>query len=444
MPLFKQGHALVIGVADYQDPGLRLKAPITVADARGVADALENPAVAAYPHRQVQLIPDAGRRATLEGVIQALEKLAGRVGPDDTAFVFFCGHGVLGEDGDYYFTTEDTALTASKRAKAGTGLSKTKLLEMLRQVQAQKLLFVINACFSGHVSPTLSASQDAMGAPPSYTLRADILGTGEGRALITASRPTQYSYFNSENVYTYFGQALIEGLSGEGMAGSGGYIGLYELYQLLYTRVRAATNNDQEPVLTILQGVGPFPVALHKGGILGALDTGKIQPNPPTDTAVQIAKPSLVKSVGRRVQTFEIQSGGNVSIDKSRKVIDFGSENRIGSVSTGDIAGGDIIKTTTISAIASTVDDPQALLRRIEQLRAELSRLTDAPAAAREDADDGLRRAWEAGQKFNKPRMLEKLESAQKVLLTAGDSPSAFRMAEAIGTVLQQAFMLKR
>src|SRR4051794_1925538 len=115
MPFFQQGHALVIGVADYQDPGLRLPKPMTVADAKGIADALKDPSVGAYPPDQVRLIPDQGRRATREEVIQALKQLAGRTTPTDTAFLFFCGHGVLGEDGRYYLTTQDTVLTAGKR-----------------------------------------------------------------------------------------------------------------------------------------------------------------------------------------------------------------------------------------------------------------------------------------------------------------------------------------
>jgi len=140
MPLFQQGHALSIGVVDYHDPGLRLPRPITLDDARGVTDALKDAAVAAYPSNQVHLLPDAGSQATRAEVIRALEQLAGRVSPADTVFIFFCGHGVLGEDGEYHFATQDTVLTTGYRVKTGTGLSKTRLLELLRAVKAQKLL----------------------------------------------------------------------------------------------------------------------------------------------------------------------------------------------------------------------------------------------------------------------------------------------------------------
>ncbi len=62
MPQFQQGHALLIGVADYEDAQLRLAGPITLSDATGVANALKDASVAAYPESQVHLLPGAGKR----------------------------------------------------------------------------------------------------------------------------------------------------------------------------------------------------------------------------------------------------------------------------------------------------------------------------------------------------------------------------------------------
>jgi uncharacterized caspase-like protein len=247
---FNKGHALLIGVRDYRDPKLRLPIPITIADATGIAKVLKDPAVGAYPPRQVNVV--SGKKATRAGVISALTKFAARTQIDDTALVFFCGHGVLGEDGLYYFTTQDTSLTPTNLVKKGTGLSKPELIDLLRAIPAQKLLFIINACFSGHVSPTLGPLHRLLGAAPPSSLSVEVLATGEGRAIITASRASQYSYFEHTHVHTHFGQALIDGLSGKGVGNSEGYVGLYELYQSVYAKVKAATNGAQEPVLTIL------------------------------------------------------------------------------------------------------------------------------------------------------------------------------------------------
>jgi uncharacterized caspase-like protein len=259
-------------------------------------------------------------------------------------FLYFCGHGVLGEDGVYYFTTHDTVLTPGNLVRKGTGVSGPEILDRLRAIPARKLLFVINACFSGHLSPALGAPAGGIGTPPSATLGVEILATGEGRALITASRPTQKSYYRHSDPHTFFGQALIDGLRGRGMADSGGYIGLYELYQHIYARVKAATHGAQEPVLTILQGVGPFPVAIYPGGNPDTLAPPPIRQTPPPDAAVEVVERATVQAIGRGAQAFHIQAGGDVAIDQGRKVIDFGEGNTIGDVTMGDVAGRDIYK----------------------------------------------------------------------------------------------------
>ena len=136
MVVFREGHALVIGVGTYQDP--QWNAPITVADAQGVADALKDPAVGAYLADQVVMLRDG--ETTREGVTTALKALAGRAKAEATAVIFFCGHGALGTDGEYYFGTHETAFVGGK-VQAGTGLSKSELLDLLREIKAQKLLF---------------------------------------------------------------------------------------------------------------------------------------------------------------------------------------------------------------------------------------------------------------------------------------------------------------
>jgi hypothetical protein len=437
MATFQQGHALSIGVGTYQDPAWN--APITVADATEFAEALKDPAGGGYPAAQVELLHDA--QATREGVKAALAGLAKRAKEGDTTVVYFCGHGVLGDDGLYHFTTHDTAFTPGKKAKAGTGLSAPEILELLRKVNAQKLLFLINACFSGHLGPTLGPSE-ALGAPLSATLSAEVLGTGEGRVLITASRPSQFSFYRKQDRHTYFGQALIDGLRGQGVRDSGGYVGLYELYQHLYARVKTMTDDAQEPVLNIVRGVGPFPVALYPGGSPGGLGAPPLMQQPPSGTAAEVFEPRVVQAIGLRAQAINVQAGRDVRIDQSRKVIDFGSGNIMGNVNIGKVAGRDVINVTTTRAGAAEAG-PQDSLPLIERLRDDVSRLSDVPSDRRQDTDDELRKAWEAAQRDNRPRLWEKLESAYKLLLTAvGKSPTASSVAEAIATLLQRAISM--
>ena len=230
------------------------------------------------------------------------------------------------------------------------------------------------------------------------------------------------------------------------MPDSGGYIGLFELYQAVYARVHATSDGRQEPVLTILQGVGPFPVALYLGASPDTLGPAPIKQTPPPGTAVEVVDRAVVQASGRGAEAFHIQAGHGVTIDQSRKLIDFGKETTFhGPVSFGDVAEGNIIKITFTSAAAADVRDERDLLGLIDQIRTDVDRLADAPKGKRQDTDDELRKAQEACRDGDRPRLLEKLDGAQKILLAVGGNvTAAMKIAEAIGAVLQRVMGLGR
>lgn len=318
---FSNGHALVIGVGDYDET--RLQTPktgangeaITVSDAIGVAAALKNPQVCAYPEQQVTFLPDAN--TTKAGITQALQDLAARTDANNTVVIFFCGHGSLGDDNEYYFGTRDVKL-AGNVFKRGTGLSKTEFLDLLRQVKAQKLLLIINACFSGNVGATLGPGEEegeTLGAPPPADLRSEVLATGEGRAIITASRSSQFSCFDRTAQNTFFGKALMDALQGKGIS-SGQFIGLYDLYSAVFKSVKdaaASISRIQEPVLTIVDQVGPFPVALAGGGTLGTLGPDDMATEPPQDAAVEAISQQEVNAMKKQHGGINI-SGGSLNV----------------------------------------------------------------------------------------------------------------------------------
>ncbi len=181
---FSQGHALLIGVGTYHNEP-RLNVPITAADAEAVAAVLRAPAFCGYPDAQVKVLHDA--TASRDGILAALDALAARAGEGDTVLLFFCGHGDLGDDGDYYLTTHDTRLQGSK-VISGSGVRQGELIEKLRAVKAKRLLLLVNACHSGELAPTLGPGEHSFtGIPlPAQTaaaLLADRRGTDHHHGL---------------------------------------------------------------------------------------------------------------------------------------------------------------------------------------------------------------------------------------------------------------------
>jgi len=271
---FDKGRALIIGVGSYMNiPNWSV--PTTINDAAAVDTVLREPTYAGYADGKVTLL--SNEKASRQGILDALDAL-GQAADDETIFLFYAGHGHYGEDGTYYLTTYDTKLTPNRKVQDGSALSHAELLTRLQAIKARRVLLIFNACHSGEVAPVLDADGtlfSGQNPPPDTTAAA--LATGSGRVIITACREQQYAFVGS-GAQTIFAQALADGLRGGGtVVGNAGYISAFDLYTHLYYAVDRAVQRIppamrqpyaggvQQPELTVIKGVGPFPVALYQG-----------------------------------------------------------------------------------------------------------------------------------------------------------------------------------
>ncbi len=343
---FKQGHALVIGVGTHQyHPGIDV--PITVADAEAVASVLRDANACGYPSEQIQTLCKGG--ATKAGILSALDDLAARASAGDTVFLFYCGHGALGTDGNYYLVSHD-ARREQGRVAAGTGVSEGELLGKLRGIKAQRVLMIFNACHSGNISPSLDVGQEALEASnPGEDAAAALLGTGQGRIIIVACREQQVSYIGAGPL-TIFTQALVDGFRGKGVRNSSGFISAFSLYEHIYESVNEAVQTQfsavQEPELTVLRGVGPFAVSLYKG----ASTLGDFAGDEPLPTGMATREVSREKSARRFQQRIDTGGGAYIGGDVNTSGGDFVGRDKVvhgdevhGHKIMGDKVGGDKI-----------------------------------------------------------------------------------------------------
>lgn len=282
---FSQGYALVVGIGSYHHIP-QYNVPITVADANAVCTVLQDPECCGYPPEQVVTLCDAA--ATHQGLLEALERLAAQADAESTVFFYYAGHGLYGSDGQYTLSTHDTQQVSGKALK-GTGLSELELINLLRKIPARRMFLAFNACHAGEVSPSLGAPPPS-GINPPAKLDAALLSTGQGRIILAACRPQQQSWIGPGQL-TLFTQAIVDGLRGEGyVPNNQGYISAFGLYEHVYFTVKEAAarlGQVQEPELTVLRGVGPFPLALYRGASdLGAFDAA--EPLPESTAACQV------------------------------------------------------------------------------------------------------------------------------------------------------------
>ena len=247
---FTHGHAVVIGM------GADL--PVTIADAQGIATLLRDPGRCAYPPEQVQLLtgPGAGR----DDVLRALDGLATQVknDPDATAVVYFSGHGV--ETPDYYFLPYGYNVADLPN----TAICSAEFTDMLRAIQAKKLLVLLDCCKAGGIGDAKDASALPFPKSPAPPGMFDALKAGSGRVLVASSRKDEYSY--TDTPYSIFTDELLKALAGYGAFERDGYARILDAVMWVGRKVPARTGEKQNPIIKVSNLEDNFAVAYYSGG----------------------------------------------------------------------------------------------------------------------------------------------------------------------------------
>ncbi len=251
--MFRQGHALVIGV------GADLPTT-TVDDAQGLAGILKDQGRCAYPPDQVQLL--TGPAATRDAILAALDALAQRADEDAAVVVYFSGHGYrvsTSLDDVYFLMPYGYDINQLKT----TAIKGAEFAARLRAIPAKKLLVLLDCCHAGGVGEAKAPHIEALTKSPLPSEAVDLLHEGSGRVLIASSREDELSFAGKP--YSAFTLALIEALSGEGVAKKDGAVRVSDL--ALHTRqvVPGRTNDRQHPVLHF-EHADNFVLAYYAGG----------------------------------------------------------------------------------------------------------------------------------------------------------------------------------
>jgi hypothetical protein len=260
---YPQGHALLIGVANYQQIS-SLPAAI-LNDVNDVAATLSSPKYCAYAPANVVTLLDAN--ATRVAVLKGLEELAARTGPDDTACVFFSGHGgVVGSPGseDSILVTADSDLADIEN----TTISSNELAAALAQIKAKRLLVFIDACHAGGAAISKSLT-DGKG----YELKSGYtqntfakLAVGNGRALMASCRVDEVSAVFSGARNSVFTTALLAGLRGAADKTASGFIKIFDLFNYVSEEVPKLIPEGQHPIFKADNLEVNFAIALSQGG----------------------------------------------------------------------------------------------------------------------------------------------------------------------------------
>ena len=249
-------YAVVIGVSDYVEPGLRLG--YAAADARGVAEALQRQKGGLY--RDVEVRPLVDRDATRLAVIDALEWLDAQVTSRDVGVVMIAGHGYTDEKGAYWFLPAD----AQMAHLGGTSVSQFDLRRAFAAIAGKAIVF-LDTCHANAEKTAPDPTRDVRGLGPGgvdvIRFANDLAKAENGLVTFASTQGTELAAERAEWGHGAFSLALIEGLSGKADLLHKGAITVSALDYYITERVKDLTNGAQHPVMSRPDTVPDFAFA---------------------------------------------------------------------------------------------------------------------------------------------------------------------------------------
>lgn len=136
-------HILTVGINRYKDPQLNLT--YSIPDAQAISNILTRKDLAHAD--KIHAVSLTDQKASKQAILDSLNGLAAYP-QDDMLAVYLAGHG-LAINGDWYFMPYETTAQSSPGAYAAIGISASEIREALAATHIQKILILIDSCYSG-------------------------------------------------------------------------------------------------------------------------------------------------------------------------------------------------------------------------------------------------------------------------------------------------------
>ncbi len=195
-----------------------------------------------------------GQDATQQKIRSTLGTwLARKAGKNDLVVIFFAGHGAPETDLAKKSPDGLVKYLVPYDARAddlfGTGIPMSEIAMIFDRIEAQRIIFISDACYSGAAGGRSFALGNFRGVQIGDPTAE--LAKGKGRVILTAgdaNEPAVEDKTLGHGVFTYF---LLEGLAGKAADGEGNVTlsGLYKYVCDKVTRKSKELGGNQHPVM---------------------------------------------------------------------------------------------------------------------------------------------------------------------------------------------------
>ncbi len=242
--------ALLIGVSEYA-AGLT-PLPGAIKDIEAMQRVLENREIGSFDEVRTLSNPEPF------AMQEAIENLLSDRAREDLVLLFFSGHGVKDDSGRLYFATRVTRKNPKGDLVKATAVPAGFVQDIMSNSRCKRQVVLLDCCFSGAFVEGMTAKDDGV---------VDIqtqLG-GEGRAVLTSSTSTQYSFEQQDSELSVYTQYIVEGLeTGAADLDNNGVISIDELHEYACKKVQETAPAMKPKIYAVEEG---FKIRLAKVAI---------------------------------------------------------------------------------------------------------------------------------------------------------------------------------
>lgn len=229
--------ALLIGVSEYQS-GFRAL-PAAVRDVEAVQRVLQDSLIGDFAATDVTTLMNPDPQQVREALVTLFRDRQ----KSDTLLLYFSGHGVTDEQGKFYLTC---ARTKPDLLEA-TAIPADFVHQLMGNSRSKQQIVVLDCCFSGAFAKGMAVKGE------SVNLAAQL--SGQGRAVLTSSSATEYSFEQKESDLSVYTRYWVEGLqTGAADEDGDGWISVDELQSYTSRKVRESAPAMKPQIYAVEEG----------------------------------------------------------------------------------------------------------------------------------------------------------------------------------------------
>jgi uncharacterized caspase-like protein len=232
--------ALLIGISQYKS-GLKAL-PGAARDVDAMRRVLQHSDMGSFDEVTPLINPEPPEmQRAIEELFLGREK-------SDLVVLFFSGHGIRDENGRLHLATSITERTSHGQLSKSTAVPARFIHETMDDSRSKRQVIILDCCFSGAFAEGLSAKDDGF-----IDVRTQL--GGEGRAVLTSSTSTQYSFEQEGSDLSIYTRYLIEGIeTGAADLDGDSFISVEELHEYAGRRVQEASPAMRPEIYAVKEG----------------------------------------------------------------------------------------------------------------------------------------------------------------------------------------------